>query len=220
MSAPGTTPRRPRVLLADDHLMVAEALKSLLAADFDLVAVVEDGHAMVEAANRLRPDVVVADVAMPHLNGIDALVRLRQDGNRVPVVFLTMHRDVTFARRAIEAGAAGFVLKHSAPAELVAALRAALEGRTYLTPQLAGEVLASMKESPREVPNPIAALTPRQREVLQLLAEGHAAKDIAARLGISARTAEFHKYQMMETLGVRSNAELVHFAIKHGLVEL
>lgn len=214
------TPRRPRILLADDHLMVAEALKSLLATDFDLAGVVEDGLAMVEAANRLRPDVIVADVTMPHLNGIDALVRLRQDGNRAPVVFLTMHRDVTFARRALEAGASGFVLKHSAPAELVSALRAALEGRTYLTPQLAGEVLASMKQAPQEAADPVAALTPRQREVLQLLAEGLAAKEIAARLGISARTVEFHKYQMMETLGVRANAELVHFAIKHGVVEL
>lgn len=212
--------RRARVLLADDHLMVAEALKSLLAAEFDLVGVVEDGLAMVEAANRLRPDVIVADLTMPHLNGIDAMARLRHDGNRTPVVFLTMHRDVRFARRALEAGAAGFVLKHSAPAELVAALRAALKGKTYLTPQLAGEVLASMQQSPQEAADPVAALTARQREVLQLLAEGCSAKDIAARLGISTRTVEFHKYQMMDTLGARSNAELVHFAIKHGLVGL
>ncbi len=117
--------RRPRVLLADDHLLVAEALRSLLTAEFDLVGVVADGRALVEAAKRLRPDVIVADIAMPHLNGIDALVRLRQDGDRVPVVFLTMHRDVTFARRAIEAGASGFVLKHSASAELITAIRAA-----------------------------------------------------------------------------------------------
>jgi DNA-binding NarL/FixJ family response regulator len=211
---------RPRVLLADDHVIVAEAIGSMLAAEFDLLGVVADGEAMVEAANRLRPDVIVADVAMPHLNGIDALVRLRNDGNTVPVVFLTMHRDVTFARRALEAGASGFVLKHSAPAELAAALHAALGGRTYLTPQLAGEVLASMKQSPQESKDPVAALTPRQREVLQLVAEGHAAKEIAARLRISARTVEFHKYQAMEILGVHSNAELVHFAIKHGLVEL
>ncbi len=123
-------PRRPRALLADDHLLVAEALKSLLAADFDLVGIVEDGCALIEAAGRLRPDIIVADVTMPHLNGIDALVRLRHDGNRVPVVFLTMHRDITFARRALEAGASGFVLKHSAPAELVLAIHAALKGGT------------------------------------------------------------------------------------------
>jgi DNA-binding NarL/FixJ family response regulator len=211
---------RPRVLLCDDHLLVAEALKSLLTAEFELVAVVEDGRAMVEAAGRLRPDVIVADVTMPHLNGIDALVQLRQGGNPVPVVFLTMHRDVTFARRALEAGASGFVLKHSAPAELVLAIRAALEGRTYLTPQLAGEVLASMKQGPEQARDPVASLTPRQREVLQLLAEGQSAKEIASSLSISARTVEFHKYQLMETLDLHTNAELVHFAIKHGMVEL
>jgi DNA-binding NarL/FixJ family response regulator len=212
--------RRPRVLLADDHLMVAEALKSLLAPEFDLVGVVEDGLALVEAAGTLQPDVIVADVTMPHLNGIDALVQLRQRGDRVPVVFLTMHRDATFARRALDAGASGFVLKHSAPAELVTAIRAALEGRTYLTPQLAGEVLEAMKQGPEQDGGPTGALTPRQREVLQLLAEGRSTKQIAQSLAISARTVEFHKYQMMETLGLHTNAELIHFAIKHGLVEL
>ena len=213
-------PRRARVLLADDHRRVAEALKSLLAPEFDLVGVVEDGRALVEAARTQRPDVIVADVTMPHLNGIDALVRLRQGGDQVPVVFLTMHRDVTFARRALDAGASGFVLKHSAPAELISAIRAALEGKTWLTPQLAGEVLGAMKEGPEKAADPVAALTPRQREVLQLLAEGRSAKEIASRLGISARTVEFHKYQVMETLNLHTNAELTHFAIKHGLVEL
>jgi DNA-binding NarL/FixJ family response regulator len=213
-------PNRPRVLLADDHLMVAEALKSLLSPEFDLVGVVEDGRALLEAAGRLRPDVIVADVTMPHLNGIDALVRLRQDGDRTPVVFLTMHRDVSFARRALEAGASGFVLKHSAPVELIAAIRAALQGKTYLTPQLTGEVLQAMKEGPEQVGEPIDSLTPRQREVLQLLAEGRSAKEIASSLEISTRTVEFHKYQAMETLGLHTNAELIHFAIKHGLVEL
>ncbi len=147
-------PHRPRVLLADDHLLVAEALRSLLAPEFDLVGVVEDGRALVEAAGTLRPDVIVADITMPHLNGIDALVRLRQGGNRVPVVFLTMHRDATFARRALEAGASGFVLKHSASVELIAAIRAALEGKTYLTPQLAGEVLEAMKQGPEQAGRP------------------------------------------------------------------
>jgi DNA-binding NarL/FixJ family response regulator len=212
--------RRPRVLLADDHLLVAEALTSLLSAEFDLAGVVEDGRALVEAAGRLRPDVIVADVAMPHLNGIDALVRLRKSGNRVPVVFLTMHRDVTFARRALEAGASGFVLKHSASVELIAALRAALEGKTYLTPQLAGGVLEALKQGPEKREDPVVSLTPRQREVLQLLSEGRSAKEIASSLSISARTVEFHKYQIMERLGLRTSAELVHFAIKHGLVEL
>jgi DNA-binding NarL/FixJ family response regulator len=211
-------PLRPRVLLADDHLLVAEALKSLLAPEFDLVGVVEDGRALVEAVGTLRPDVVVADISMPHLNGIDALVQLRQRGDRVPVVFLTMHRDASFARRALDAGASGFVLKHSAPAELVSAIRAALQGKTYLTPQLAGEVLEAMKQGPQQGGS-LGALTPRQREVLQLAAEGQSAKHIASTLGISPRTVEFHKYQAMETLGLHTNAELVHFAIRHGLVE-
>jgi DNA-binding NarL/FixJ family response regulator len=212
--------RRPRVLLADDHLLVAEALTSLLTPEFDLVGVVEDGRALLEAAVKLQPDVIVADVSMPHLNGIDALAHLRQGGDRTPVVFLTMHRDVTFARRALDAGASGFVLKHSASVELVTAIRAALQGKTYLTPQLAGEVLEAMKEGSEQSDDPVASLTPRQREVLQLLAEGRSAKEIAASLGISARTVEFHKYQMMETLDLHTNAELIHFAIKHGLVEL
>jgi DNA-binding NarL/FixJ family response regulator len=215
-----SAPHRPRVLLADDHLLVAEALKSLLTPEFELVGGVEDGRALVEAAARLRPDVIVADVTMPHLNGIDALIQLRQGGDQVPVVFLTMHRDVTFARRALEAGASGFVLKHSAPAELVTAIRAALAGQTYLTPQLAGEVLEAMKQAPDRAADPIASVTPRQREVLQLLAEGRSAKEIASSLAISARTVEFHKYQLMETLGLHTNAELIHFAIKHGLVAL
>lgn len=213
-------PRRPRVLLADDHLLVAEALRSLLTPEFDLVDVVDDGRALLEAAARLRPDVIVADITMPRLNGIDALVRLRQDGDHVPVVFLTMHRDATFARRALEAGASGFVLKHSASVELISAIRAALSGKTYLTPQLAGEVLEAMRQAPEQADDPVASLTPRQREVLQLLAEGRSAKEIATILSISVRTVEFHKYQMMEALSVRTNADLIHFAIKHGLAEL
>ena len=215
-----SSPSRPRVLLADDHLLVAEALESLLTPEFDLVGVVEDGRALVEAAGKLRPDVIVADVTMPHLNGIDALAQLRQGGDHTPVVFLTMHRDVTFARRALDAGASGFVLKHSASVELVAAIRAALQGKTYLTPQLAGEVLEAIKEGPDGAGDPLGSLTPRQREVLQLLAEGSSAKEIGASLGISTRTVEFHKYQMMETLGIHTSAEMIHFAIKHGLVEL
>ena len=209
---------RPRVLLADDHLLVAEALKGLLSEEFDLVGVVEDGIAMVKAATTLHPDVIVADISMPHLNGIDALAQLKRVAPRVHVVFLTMHRDVTYARRALEAGALGFVLKHSAPSELILAVQAALQGRTFITPALAGEVIESIKHEPEGSPDPVAALTPRQREILQLLAEGHSAKQVAATLGISHRTVESHKYQVMELLGVKSNAELIHFALKHGLI--
>lgn len=211
---------RPRVLLADDHRMVAEGLKGLLIPAFDLVDVVEDGRALVAAARKLWPDVIVADITMPHLNGLDALSQLKKDNPSVKVVFLTMHKDVAYARRALESGGSGFVLKHSAPAELVDAIRAALDGKTYLTPALAGEVLQDVKRDPEKSRNPVALLSPRQREILQLLAEGRSAKEIGAALDISVRTVEFHKYNMMESLSLHASAELVHFAIKHGIVAI
>ncbi len=209
---------RPRVLFADDHRMVAEGLKSLLSSQFDLLDIVEDGRALIGAAKKLRPDVIVADITMPHLNGLDALAQLKKDNPEVKVVILTMHQEVAYARRALEFGASGFVLKHSAPAELITAIRAALNGKTYLTPALAGEVFQAIQDGPEKASDPAAKLTPRQREILQLLAEGRSAKEIADTLAISARTVEFHKYQMMETLNLHHSAELVHFAIKHGIV--
>lgn len=211
---------RPRVLLADDHRIVAEGLKGLLVPEFELVGLVEDGRVLVAEAKRLRPDVIVCDITMPRLNGIEALVQLRKDDPGVKVVFLTMHREVAYARRALDAGASGFVLKHSAPEELVMAIRAALEGRRYITPDLAGEVLQSIQNDPRAVKDPLSLLTPRQREILQLLAEGKSAKEIAGIIGISSRTVEFHKYEMMEELDIHNSAELVHFAIKHGIVAI
>ena len=211
---------RPRVLLADDHRMVAEGLKGVLADEFEVVGVVEDGRAMVAAANKLRPDVVVADISMPHLNGIDALPRLKKDNPDIKVVFLTMHQNAAYARRALEAGAAGFVVKHSAPEELVMAIHAALKGKTFITPALTEDVLESIQQGSKGGNDPSASLTPRQREILQLLAEGRSAKEIAATLAISPRTVEFHKYQMMETHGFHNSAELIHFAIKHGIVTI
>jgi DNA-binding NarL/FixJ family response regulator len=211
---------RARVLLADDHRMVAEGLKSILNVEFDLLGVVEDGLAMLEAAKKLRPDVIVADITMPRLNGLDALAQLKKENPRAKVVFLTMHQEAAYARRALDAGASGFVLKHSAPAELVAAIRAALEGKTYLTPAIAGEVVQQIRRDPQAGKDPVGLLTVRQREILQLVAEGRSAKEIAATFSISARTVEFHKYQMMETLGLHNSAELVHFAIKHGIVAI
>jgi len=206
---------KPRVLLADDHRMVAEGLKGLLVEEFEVVGIVEDGRALVAAARKLRPDVIVSDISMPQMNGLDALAHLKRDNPAVRVVFLTMHRDAAYARRALEAGASGFVLKHSAPAELVLAVRAALRGRTFIAPDLAADVFRTAKEKDAD---PLAALTPRQREILQLLAEGKSAKEIAAALSLSARTVEFHKYAMMETLRIDNSAELIRFAIKHGLV--
>jgi RNA polymerase sigma factor (sigma-70 family) len=211
---------RPRVLLADDHLLVAEAIKSLLAPEFDLVGVVGDGRAMVESAATLRPDCVVADITMPLLNGIDALLRMRALGMQIPVVFLTMQRDLSFVRRALAAGGAGFILKHSASAELLSALRAALEGQTYISPQIAQELDDNSAQRSMQMDSPLDSLSPRQREVLQLLAEGMSTKQIGAQLVISPRTVEFHKLQAMESLQLHTSAELIHFALKHGLTEI
>jgi DNA-binding NarL/FixJ family response regulator len=211
---------RPRLLLADDHRILAEGLKGLLTPEFDLVGIVEDGRALVAEARKLHPDVIVADITMPHLNGIDALEQLKQFDPRVKVVFLTMHREVAYARRALEAGASGFVLKHSAPDELVMAIRAALNGQKYITPVLAGEILESMQREPKSSNDPLSSLTSREREILQLLAEGKTVKEISSILGISTRTVEFHKYEMMQSLAIHTSAELVHFAIKHGIVEI
>jgi len=211
---------RPRVLLADDHRMVAEGLKSLLPDELELVGVVEDGRAMIEAAEELRPDVIVADITMPHLNGFEALARLRKSHPNIKVVFLTMHQNAAYARRALEAGASAFVVKHAAPEELVLAIHAALSGKTFITPSLTKQVV-ELAESGASVEDEGAkSLTPRQREILHLLAQGRSAKEIANDLAISARTVEFHKYQMMEMNGLRSSAELIHFAIKHGIATI
>jgi DNA-binding NarL/FixJ family response regulator len=208
---------RVRVLLVDDHRIVAEGLKRLLVAEFDLVGVVEDGRAMVEAAKALQPDVIVADITMPHLNGIEALEKIKKFDPHMRVVFLTMHSDIGYARRALAAGALGFVLKHSAPEELVLAVHAASKGRTFITPTLAGQVLQGLTQNPLDSADPVASLTLRQREILRLLVDGLTAKEIGARLNISARTVEDHKYRMVEALGLRSSAELIHFAIKHAI---
>jgi DNA-binding NarL/FixJ family response regulator len=211
---------RPRILIADDHRMFAEALRGLLAGTYDLLDIVEDGVALFEAAQRLKPDAIVADISMPRLNGIEALARLREVLPDVRVVFLTMHSDVTYARRALAAGAMGFVLKHSAAAELLSALQAALLGQTFVTPALAAELLRTAQGDPGRVSDPVAAVTPRQREILQLLAEGQSAKQIAASLDISARTVEFHKYTLMQAVGAKNTAELIRFATRHGIVSV
>jgi DNA-binding NarL/FixJ family response regulator len=209
--------KKPRVLLADDHRVVAEGLRGLLENHFDVVGIAADGRELVTAAKRLDPDVVVLDISMPSLNGIDAARHLRTAKSRAKIVFLTMHREITYAARALEAGASGFVLKHSAPSELVTAIREALRGGTYITPQIAGDLVHSFQrgEAPRSEVD--GELTPRQREVLQLVAEGRSAKEIAAVLHISPRTAEFHKARLMGTLGAQNTAELIQHAMRLGL---
>lgn len=210
--------KKPRVLLADDHRMVAEGLRGLLESDYHLVGIVEDGRALLEAADKLVPDVVVADVSMPLLNGIEAVRQLKKKNKEIAVVFLTMHLDVAYAASAFEAGASGYVLKHSAPSELLTAISSALKGRIYITPLLAGELLNYQRNQPKGNQNKgLARLTTRQREVLQLIAEGLSVKQAASVLGISTRTVEFHKYSMMESLGFKSSAELMRFAVEHGI---
>ena len=206
---------RPRIVAADDHRIVAEGLRSLLEPEFELAEVVEDGRALMDAHDRLRPEVVVSDVTMPSLNGIQAMRQLRERGSRAKFVFLTMHPDVDYAVEALESGASGYVLKHSAPEELVTAVREALAGRTYITPRIAGDVLNAMRRGPE---GGAARLTSRQTEILQLVAEGRSAKEIAALLDLSSRTVESHKYAVMQALGVKTSAELVREAVKRGLV--
>jgi DNA-binding NarL/FixJ family response regulator len=208
----GNALARPRLLLADDHLLVGEGLKRLRADEFEIVGVVEDGRALVTAAERLSPDVVVADIAMPHLNGIEATARIRQQNATIKVVILSMHQKEAYPRQALKAGVSGHVVKHAAAAELTLAIHAALRGQTVITPSLPRDVLA---KGAREV-SPVT-LTPRQREILRLLTKGLTASQIARDLTISPRTVECHKYYVMEAHGLHSSSELVHVAIQHGI---
>ncbi len=210
--------KRPRVVLADDHRIVVEGLAVLLKADFDLVGTAENGVALVEVAIREQPDVVVTDMTMPLLNGIDAVRKMRGAGVTSKVVFLTMHSDVVYATRAIEAGASAYVLKHSAHDELIEAIRTVMRGGQFISDSLRTPALEEFLDPSRRHVRKTVELTPRQREVLQLLAEGKSAKEIAATLNISPRTAEAHKYKVMDNIGVHTTAELVQYALKHGLI--
>jgi DNA-binding NarL/FixJ family response regulator len=212
--------KKPRVLIADDHKIVLEGLRSLLQSEYEIVGEVEDGRTLVAEAERLRPDLVVADISMPNLNGIDAARQIKKIDARIRIVFLTMHADVTYAAGAFEAGASGYVLKHSAPQELISAMRAAIQGKTYVTPMIAGDLIGAFQGGAPLKGELKADLSPRQREVLQLIAEGKSIKEVAAKLGISTRTAEFHKYRIMEQLNIKTNAELVQYAVKHGIISV
>lgn len=207
---------RPRVLLADDHAIVVDGLSSLLKDQFELVGTVADGPALVDAVRRLRPDVIVTDIAMPRMSGLEALRRLSADGLKSKVIFLTMHSDPQLAAEAFRAGASGYVLKHSAGEELVTAINEVLQGRAYLTPLLTRDVLANLGDA---LARPKAKLTSRQREVLRLIMEGRRMKEIAAELHLSRRTVESHKYDMMHALGVRTTAELIQYVIRNDLAD-
>lgn len=209
--------RKIRVLLADDHRIFLEGLKGLLEPEFDLVGTVEDGRALVKEAERLCPDVIVADISMPLLNGIEAVRQIKKSDHRIKVVFLTMHPDVSFATLAFEVGASGYVIKRSASRELITAINDAMMGKTYVTPEIAGELIQSYKKAQPGENVFHQKLTGRQKEVLQLIAEGHSAKEIADILCISVRTVERHKYNMMQELKLKTTADLVKYAIKQGI---
>ena len=206
---------RPRILLADDHKMFAEGLRGLLEDEFELVGTVADGHALVEAAHELKPDVIIVDISMPVLNGLDAIRRLKKEGTQARIIFLTMHADASLVAEAFRCGGSGYVLKQSAGEELIEVIGQVLAGGEYVSPLIARESARGLSKG-SDRPQTLR-LTPRQREVLQLIIEGCTMREIAVRLGISNRTAESHKYEMMQGLGVESTAELIQYAIKLGL---
>jgi len=211
--------KRPRVLLADDHRLLREAFTRLLEPDCGVVGAVADGRSLVDAAKELRPDVVVLDIAMPLLNGLDAARQLKRQAPAVKVIFLTVSEDPDLAAEAFRVGAAGYLLKNSAASELSQAIHEAIQGRSYVTPQ-ATQGLVGTFISGKEPATKSRDLSPRQREVLQLLAEGHSMKEIGRILKITPRTVAFHKYTMMEQLGIESSAELVQFAVKKHVVSV
>lgn len=207
---------RPRVLLADDHGLVLGALTALLARDCDVVGAVTDGRALVAAAATLQPDVIVLDIAMPLLNGLDAARQIKRMSPRIKLVFLTMNEDADLAAETLRAGGSAYLLKHSAATELPAAIREVMSGGSYVTPIVTAGLVASLLREPDGPVSP--TLTPRQREVLQLLAEGRSMKQVADVLKVTPRTVAFHKYRMMTQLKITSTAELIQFAIRQHLV--
>jgi DNA-binding NarL/FixJ family response regulator len=215
----GSSPQdfRPRVLIADDHAIFAESLRDHLQKRFNIVGISLDGRALVRDAIRLEPDIVVVDVGMPLLNGLDAARRVQDEAPGVKFVFLTMQNDANLAAAVLELGAVGFVLKQSGASELLKAIESVLEGKPYLTPRLKTQDWAAAKARARQY---YRDLTPRQRDVVQLFAEGRSMKEIADILSVSHKTVEFHKHQVMELFNLSSNADLVLFALQHGLIHV
>jgi DNA-binding NarL/FixJ family response regulator len=211
--------KRTRVLLADDHQMLADALKGVLEPRFEVVGSVRDGRALVEAAAKLRPEVVVVDIAMPQLNGLDAARQIKHNMPGVKLVFMTMNEDPDLVGEAFRAGASAFLLKQAAAFELTDAIDKVLKGGSYVTPRAAeGQANISLRE-PRSREH-AAEPTPRQREVIQLLAEGRSMKEVASILNITKRTVAAHKYAVMELLQLKTNADLVQYAIKHRIISI
>jgi DNA-binding NarL/FixJ family response regulator len=210
--------KRPRVLLADDHTLLVEAFRKLLESAYDVVGTVGDGHALLDAAPALKPDVVLIDVAMPRMNGLEAGRRLKEVMPGVKLIFLTMNKDPDLAVEAMRNGASGYLLKTSPASELFHAIQAALKGKSYVTPQIARGMQEAFIWDPQGRDSD-KELTPRQHEVIQLLAEGKSMKEAADMLGVTPRTIAFHKYGMMKKLGIKTSAELIQVGItKHYLV--
>lgn len=209
---------KPKLLLADDHTMFVEALQKVLEPEFELVGSVGDGRALLDAASRLAPDVILLDLSMPLLNGIDAAQLLRRLVPDTKVVFLSMHGDPTYVTEAFRAGASGYVLKRASAAELIQAIRAALRGQLYVSPLLAKGILDPFLHQRTSPASAQATLTIRQREVLQLVAEGRSFKEISSILCISVKTVEFHKARIGKQLGLHTKADLTKYAMTHGLV--
>lgn len=207
-----------KVLLADDHQIFLEGLRGLLEAEYEIVGMAGDGHTLIKEALRLKPDVIITDISMPSLNGIDAIRQIRKEGLNPRVIFLTMHNDVMYAKEVLDMGASGFILKLSASSELITAIQEALRGHTHISPVISQELLDLYKGDKAGSDGVLNNLSLRQREVLQLLAEGKSVKEIARVLKVSPRTVEFHKYSAMRLLDVKTNAELVHYIIKHDIV--
>jgi DNA-binding NarL/FixJ family response regulator len=210
---------RPRVLLADDHKMLTDALKRILEPRCEVVATVSDGRALLEAAGNLQPDIVVLDIAMPRLNGFDAARQLKAEMPRLKLIFMTMHEDPYLVGQAFRAGGSAFLLKEAAASELTDAIDAVLKGGSYVTPS-AAEGLANISLRAPERRDHVPEPTPRQREVIQLLAEGCSMKEVAYALKITKRTVAGHKYAVMELLQLQTNAELVQYAIKHRIISI
>ncbi|HYW41642.1 MAG TPA: response regulator transcription factor [Bryobacteraceae bacterium] len=209
---------KTRVLLADDHTLVAEGLQALLKDSFDLVGVVHDGRALLDAAETLRPDVIVTDISMPLLNGMDAIRQILSRRPETKVIVLTMHRETQLAADAFRAGASGYMLKISPVEELINAIRHVAQGRSYVTSLLAKDLITLLLEARGQTKGDGSPLTSRQREVLQLIAEGRTMKEVASILNISPRTAESHKYEIMQVLGVETTADLIQYAIRVKLI--
>lgn len=207
--------RKPRILLADDHALVLEGFRRILEGHYELVGTVGDGRALLEAAKTMHPDIVILDISMPLLNGIDAAAQLKKICPKAKIIIMTMHADTEYVRSAFEAGASAYVLKRSAVDELEQAIRAVLEGHSYITPLITKELVDVFLATGSEKSG---GLTPRQREVLQHLAEGRTAKEIANLLNITSRTVEFHKMQIMDHLNLRTTADLIKYALTHGIV--